>query len=273
MKDPLKMVLIMSFYRNRNRSIIADLTHRSWEEDLVLPRNGTTNNATGSSRVPFMNLFIAWVAERLGTEGKCGEDAGCCPASRRGKQTRCTGYQTCWYSLDLSRRHRRRGSIQIGSRAHKISRVLLLTYTLSAQILRCGGGTRLLIRRESLNFVLSNRVRHRWDTNARICVSSADSLFNSLARTVSLALIRRDLRALGLSKIRSSRRVKCCRDTSRSACRATLLLHTRSFGFYFDANERVERCNSSVLREVNALFLRLSNEYFVRFYLSSQGYR
>lgn len=77
LEDPLKMVLIMSFYRNRDRSIIADLTHRSWEEDLVLPRNGTTNNATGSSRVPFMNLFIAWVvAERLGTEGnprrRCG---------------------------------------------------------------------------------------------------------------------------------------------------------------------------------------------------------
>lgn len=148
-----------------------------------------TNNATGSSRVPFMNLFIAWaVAERLGTEGnrgrRCGLLSRVVENKRDARATRHAGIR--W---TLSRGHRRRGDVQIGSRARKISRSPF-TYVrfIGANSSRRGGDgdgrTRLLIRRarrESLNSVLSSHVcplsGYAW-----IRDSPRVRSFNSLAR-------------------------------------------------------------------------------------------
>lgn len=119
-----------------------------------------------------MNLFIAWaVAERLGTAAKMRA-----VVPRLGKQTRCTGYQTCWYSLDplvsIADEDPSRSD-----RAHVKYRASFYLRTLYRRKFLAAAETRLSIRRESLNFVLSNRtfagIRMRGYT------FPAGSLFNS----------------------------------------------------------------------------------------------
>lgn len=149
---------------------------------------------------------------------------------RLGKQTRCASYQTCWYSLgpfvsiadeDPSR----------SDRAHVKYRESFYLRTLYRRkfFAAMAAGRRLLIRRrESLNFVLiepcSPSLEHEC---ADTCFPQVRSLIRSsgpdrFARAYKAR--PRSACAFGLSKIRLSRRVKCCRDTSRSACRATLYL-------------------------------------------------
>jgi len=105
-----------------------------------------------SSRGPLRN---GW--ERKGTAAKMRA-----VVPRRGKQTRCTGYQTCWYSSDslvgiADEDPSRSDHAHIKYREAFYLRTLYRRKFLAAAATR----TRLLIRRrvaKSLNFVLSKYV-------------------------------------------------------------------------------------------------------------------